>query len=219
MTLVFIDTSALLAILDEEDSNHGQAAAMFKAVLRGHEVFTHNYIHVEAEQLVRRRLGAAAAARLLQDLLPAMRTIWVDEATHVEAVKIVVGLGRAASLVDQVSFAVMRSLEVDTALAFDADFDKQGFRLPRLADDPRRHSLSETPAPYVTDSEHAELVSVAELAARSGRSVNTIQSWRRRHADFPAPNVELAAGPIWIWSDVIAWIDHRSRRSLDSAAR
>ncbi len=219
MNAVFVDTSALFAILDAEDVHHQQAAAMFEAALLTPGAFTHNYIHVEAEQLVRRRLGAAAAARLLLELLPAIRTIWIDETTHAEAVRTVAGLGRAASLVDQVSFIVMRGLDVDTALAFDADFDKEGFLLPRLPNDPRRHTLSETPAPYVTEAGHAELVSVAELAARSGRSVNTIQSWRRRHADFPAPNVELAAGPIWVWSDVTAWIERRAQRSVGTPPR
>ncbi len=218
MTDVFIDTSALHAILDAEDPNHERAAATFPTLVRDQVAFTHNYIHVEAEQLVRRRLGAAAASRLLEELLPAIKTIWVDEPTHAEAVNRLVGRGRASSLVDEVSFLVMRSLDVDTALAFDADFEREGFRLPFVPDS-RRHTLSEAPAPYGTRPGEPELVSVAELAARSGRSVNTIQSWRRRHADFPSPNVELAAGPIWLWGDVSTWIDRRSRRASGGAAR
>lgn len=208
---VLVDTSALLAVLDAEDPNHERATALLKASLRWDELLTHNYVHVEAEQLVRRRLGAAAAARLLEELLPGIRTVWVDEATHAEAVRAVVGGGRASSLVDQVSFAVMRNLDIEVALAFDADFEREGFRLPVIPDG-RRHTLSEVPPPYGSSPEAGELVSVAELAARSGRSVNTIQSWRRRHADFPSPNVELAAGPIWLWGDVSAWIERRSRR-------
>jgi predicted nucleic acid-binding protein len=206
---VFVDTSALLAILDGEDPNHERATAMFKALLRADEVFTHNYIHVEAERLVRRRLGAEAATRLLDALLPAIQTVWVDEGTHARAVEALAGKGRAVSLVDQVSFVIMRSLKVNTALAFDADFDREGYRLPEVQ---QRHMLSETEAPYGAPSEASDLVSVAELAARSGRSVNTIQSWRRRHADFPSPNVELAAGPIWRWGEAKAWIDQRSPR-------
>jgi hypothetical protein len=123
---------------------------------------------------------------------------------------------RSDTLVDQVSFVVMRRLDVRTAIAFDADFDREGFRQPDVQ---RRHSLSETPAPYGTSHRASDLVSVAELAARSGRSVNTIQSWRRRHADFPAPSVELAAGPIWVWRDVSAWIDQRSPRIAGGASR
>jgi len=213
---IFVDTSALLAILDAKDPNHERATSILKASLQSDDLFTHNYIHVEAEQLVRRRLGAEAATRLLGELLPAIRTVWVDEATHGEAVDAMAGRGRGSSLVDQVSFVVMRRLDVDTALAFDADFDREGFQAPKLPDAQRRHTLREKRAPYGTSSEAADLVSVAELAARSGRSVNTIQSWRRRHADFPSPNVELAAGPIWLWGEAKAWIDRRSpRRSAE----
>ena len=213
---VFVDTSALLAILDVQDPHHESATDMLRAALQRDDVITHSYVHLEAEQLVRRRLGSAAAARLLQELFPAMRTIWVDEATHAEAVSALAGQGRAASLVDQVSFVLMRRMDVDTALAFDADFERAGYRLPDLQ---QRHTLSETRASYGKRADAAELVSVTELAARSGRSVNTIQSWRRRHADFPPPNVELAAGPIWLWGDVSAWIDRRSTRPSADAAR
>jgi predicted nucleic acid-binding protein len=216
MSALFVDTSALQAILDAEDPNHQRAVAEFENALGSEGAVTHNYVHVEAEQLVRRRLGAAAAARLLTELLPAMTTIWIDESMHTEAIRAMEGQGRAASLVDQVSFIVMRTLGIDTALAFDSDFERAGYRLPEVR---RRHTLSETPALYGSTSPTAALVSVAELAARSGRSVNTIQSWRRRHADFPLPSVELAAGPIWLWADVSAWIDQRVQRSSPGAGR
>ena len=71
---VFVDTSALLAVLDAKDPNHDAATTMLEAVLQDHEPFTHNYIQVEAEQLVRRRLGAPHAARLLFEILPAIDT-------------------------------------------------------------------------------------------------------------------------------------------------
>jgi predicted nucleic acid-binding protein len=216
MSRTFIDTSALLAVLKDADPDHDTAVAGLEAAIRERDAFTHNYVAIEAEQLVRRRLGAAAARRLLEEILPAIETIWVDQHVHEEAVAAVAGKGRAASLVDETSFLVMRNAGVVTALAFDADFERAGYRLPDVS---ARQTLSETAEPYGTPYEATGLVSVSELAARSGRSVNTIQSWRRRHPDFPAPNVELAAGPIWLWSDVSAWIDRRSQRSSAAARR
>ena len=213
---VFVDTSALLAVLDAKDPNHDAATALLEAVLQGQEPFTHNYIHVEAEQLVRRRLGALHAARLLFQILPAIETIWIGEDIHRDSVAALFGKGRAQSLVDQVSFTLMRQLNVTTALAFDSDFDREGFLRPHI---PPRHGLSEAKTPYGTMTDASDLVSVSELATRSGRSVNTIQSWRRRHHDFPQPNVELAAGPIWLWGDVSAWIDKRSQRSAVGSGR
>jgi predicted nucleic acid-binding protein len=215
MTRVFVDTSALYAILDGEDPDHELATSIFAAIIRDKVAFTHNYVHVEAEQLVRRRLGTAASTRLLEELLPAIDTIWVDQQAHDEAVRAMNGQGRAASLVDQVSFIVMRNVGAVAALAFDADFARAGYRLPETQ---RRHPMSETAATYGTPADASDLVSVTELAARSGRSVNTIQSWRRRHPDFPAPSVELAAGPIWLWNDVSAWVERRSRRSAGGGA-
>jgi hypothetical protein len=110
-----------------------------------------------------------------------------------------------------VSFLVMRDAAIEDALAFDADYEAQGFHLltaPSSALTDRR--LSEAPAPYGSDFEGAaQLVSVTEIAARSGRSTNTVQSWRRRHSDFPVPVASLATGPVWTWPAVARWIDAR----------
>ena len=207
---VFVDTSALFALLDDADLHHRSASIAFATLLETGELVTHNYIHTEAEQLVRRRLGAAAALDLSDVILPSIRTIWVDEATHRAAVEAWRVAGGGASLVDQTSFVVMRSAGITSALAFDRDFDVRGFAFPRLdADSPPRR-LSEAKAQYVSSSDLGSLVSVTEIAARSGRPVNTVQSWRRRHPDFPPARADLAAGPIWIWSDVEAWIDRRT---------
>ena len=209
---VFVDTSALYSALDEAEPNHQVALELFDHYLGQEELVTHNYIHVETEQLVRRRLGATAAELVIDRFLPAMRTVWVDELLHATALATIRGEGRGVSLVDQISFLVMRREGILEALAFDADFEAAGFRLLGVTGRrPGDHRLSDAPAPYAAvTSPQAELVGVAEIAARSGRSPNTVQSWRRRHADFPAPNIELAAGPIWLWGDVSAWIARRS---------
>ena len=216
---VFVDTSALMALLDEDDPHHRDASAVLRALSDATDLVTSNYVVVESIALVRRRLDAAAEARLVDDLLPVLRVIWVDDATHRSGMATYGAAGRSASLVDHVSFAIMRNGSINEALAFDADFDREGFQSPKVYDVQRRHTLSETRAPYGTPSESADLVSVAELAARSGRSVNTIQSWRRRHADFPSPSVELAAGPIWLWGDVSAWIQQRPHRTSAAGGR
>lgn len=53
---VFVDTSALYALLDEDDANHARAAKAF-AELQGSELTTHAYVLVETLALVSRRLG------------------------------------------------------------------------------------------------------------------------------------------------------------------
>ncbi|HUG30896.1 MAG TPA: PIN domain-containing protein [Candidatus Limnocylindria bacterium] len=205
---VLVDTSALHALLDEADLRHRDAAGTFGALRGRVDLVTHNYMVVEAMSLVRRRLGPDAEIRLIDLLLPIIDTIWVDPDTHRTAVAAYRAAGRAASLVDHVSFEVMRAEGITYAWAYDRDFEREGFGLPpsSAARVPRR--LSESAAQYESAS---DLVSVAEIAARSGRSVNTVQSWRRRHPDFPAPVTTLAAAPVWAWSDIEPWVARRSR--------
>ena len=211
---VFVDTSALLAILDEDDRYHREAAETFRALMAGTELVTHNYVEVETLTLARRRLGRGAVARLTDRLLPSMTTIWVDEPLHRAALAAHRAAGASVSLVDNVSFEVMRREGIDRAFAFDADFEAQGFGRP-VIDDKLRHGrrLSEDATPHGTEvTEESELVSVSEIAARARRPISTIQSWRRRHHDFPVPVASLAAGPVWTWPVVERWIDDRTTR-------
>jgi predicted nucleic acid-binding protein len=222
---VFVDTSALFAILDGDDREHGLATRIFEGLVDTAELVTTNYVHVEAEQLVRRRLGPQAANELSDELLPIMSTVWIDEPTHRAAVEAQRVGGGKASLVDHVSFVVMRRAGIEVAFAFDTDFEAQGFRRPP-PEARRSHRLSEGQASYGMDvaPEEApspaavELVSVAEISARSGRPTNTIQSWRRRHGDFPAPIATLAAGPVWHWPAVSRWIASRGAGQRRPAA-
>ena len=211
---VFVDTSALLAILDEDDRDHLVAAETFRSLLESADLVTHNYVLVECLALVRRRLGRAAVVQLSDGILPAIDTIWVDEALHQAALAAHLAAG-SASLVDQVSFEVMRREELETAFTFDKDFEAQGFSRARSAGPTERgRRLREARPPYPAGEDSPpDLVSVAEIAARSARPVNTVQSWRRRHNDFPAPVASLATGPVWTWPAVERWINDRAAPS------
>ncbi|CAN5771664.1 hypothetical protein BH23CHL7_BH23CHL7_05680 [soil metagenome] len=204
--VVFVDTSALIALLDEDDHRHAQAAREFRWLVNNAGLVTHNYVQLETLALARRRLGGQAVERLTDLLLPVIETIWIDPATHSAALA-VHRSGGPASLVDQVSFLVMRQQGIITAWAFDSDFEHEGFARPLVPADHAPPQISEEAPTYGSD-----LVSVAEISARAGRPVNTIQSWRRRHGDFPAPVVQLAAGPVWNWPVVESWIAGRDRR-------
>ena len=217
---VFVDTSALIALLDEDDARHREASATLRSLARTAELVTHNYVHVEALGVATRRLESDAAQRLIDSIFPIMTTIWVSEALHRTALESQRTAGGAVSLVDHVSFAVMRDLGIDVAFAFDADFDRHGFSRPPVAPEVGEgRGVSEAPGVYAGSAiEQPDLVSVAEIAIRAGRPVNTIQSWRRRHPDFPAPVARLSAGPIWNWSAVADWISARASARVASAA-
>ena len=76
---VFVDTSALYALLDAADAGHERALLGSERIL-GEELLTHNYVVIETVSLVRRRLGAEASARLTDEVLPAIKIVDVDEA-------------------------------------------------------------------------------------------------------------------------------------------
>ena len=127
--MIFLDTSAIYALADRRDPHHDLAKERFQALLdAGEEVLTHNYVLVEAMALVQSRLGLEAAVRLAEDCR-AFRVEWVDEATHEEAIRrLARSAKRRVSLVDQVSFLVMRRRGVRVALAFASDFEEAGFQ-------------------------------------------------------------------------------------------
>lgn len=207
--IAFVDTSAFIALLDGDDLRHAEAARQFRWLATSGSLVTHNYVQVETVALARKRLGIGAVQSLTDHLFPVVRTIWVDAATHASAL-MVHRAGGAPSFVDQVSFAVMRQNGLETAFAFDDDFQAQGFSWPLVPDESGRRGVNEEGAPYGSPST-SDLVSVSEISARAGRSINTIQSWRRRHADFPTPVAQLAAGPIWNWEAIATWISNRDR--------
>ncbi len=127
---VLVDTSALHAALDSDDDHHLAArGALTELTGRDELLVTHNYVVVETVALVQRRLGLDAVRALIDHILPAIDVLWIDQATHQEASVRLLGQGtRRVSLVDWVSFTVMRRLGIDVALAFDDHFREQGFR-------------------------------------------------------------------------------------------
>jgi predicted nucleic acid-binding protein len=128
--MILLDTSAIYAMADRADPRHGRAKEKFQALLDlGEGVLTHNYVLVEAMALMQSRLGLAAAVKFVHDCR-VFDIQWVDEATHEEAIRRLARLAkRQVSFVDQVSFLVMARRAVRTALAFDPNFEEEGFQL------------------------------------------------------------------------------------------
>lgn len=128
---VFVDTSALYAIFDRDDSGHGAAADGWSALARGRRpLVTSNYILLETTALLQRRLGLAAVHDLEDRILPLLTVRWVTEPLHRRAAARLRRLDRReVSLVDCVSFEVMDADAIKDAFALDDDFVSAGFRL------------------------------------------------------------------------------------------
>jgi uncharacterized protein len=128
--VTFVDTSVLLPFLDRDADRHDEVVAALTPVLAERRGLTHNYVVVEAEALVIRRLGAAVARRLMQDVLPLIEIAWITPELHARAVEShLADLRRRTSLVDHASFVVMRERGIEEALALDRHFRDAGFRV------------------------------------------------------------------------------------------
>lgn len=124
---VFVDTSALYALLDASEPSHAACHAQF-AQLKATPLLSHSYVVIESVALVERRLGFQAVRDLLDELVSQLDVVYVDEAIHGAAVAgyLASGTGRP-SLVDFTSFEVMRKLGIRTAFAGDRYLEHAGF--------------------------------------------------------------------------------------------
>jgi predicted nucleic acid-binding protein len=126
---IFIDTSALLAVLDADDAYHSKAGAKWKLLIEDDSVLIcSNYILLETIALLQHRFGIDAVRTFQEDVVPILTVEWIDVDLHETAILSVLAAGRKKlSLVDCTSFALMRKLGLRSAFTFDKHFQEQGF--------------------------------------------------------------------------------------------
>lgn len=125
----FVDTSALLAVVNADDAQHPVAADRWRALVeRDIALVTTNYVVVETLAVAQSRQGLPAVRALQQEVLPIMCTEWVTPEDHAQGIAAVLSAGRRRlSLVDAVSFVVMRRLGIREFVGFDPHFGQHGF--------------------------------------------------------------------------------------------
>jgi len=128
---VFIDTSAFYALLDRDDDNHQRARTMWSEFLaREHHLVTSNYVLVETFALLQSRLGIDAVRGFHSDVVPVVAVEFVTPDLHRLGLAALLSASRRKlSLVDCVSFEVMRQSGIAVAFTFDSHFKGQGFRV------------------------------------------------------------------------------------------
>jgi predicted nucleic acid-binding protein len=127
--LIFADTSFWIAVRRLRDDHYDEAQALLQAVGR-QRLVTSNHVRGETWTFFRRKQGHASAVGFL-DML--------EKTSRVDVVRVSKQLEEQAlrwlrrhdereySFVDATSFALMRSLRLKQALAFDGDFAAAGF--------------------------------------------------------------------------------------------
>ena len=131
MNAVFLDTSGLLAIWDEDDQWHIPATAAFAHVAAARaRVFTTTYVLAECGNAVARTDFRQSVVDLRIELetrhtliVPAVED-WQEAWTRYEA-----GYPGAPGIVDELSFVIMRRLGLHRAFTNDRHFHAAGFEV------------------------------------------------------------------------------------------
>jgi uncharacterized protein len=128
---IFVDTSAFYALLDRDDRNHQRAKKKWVEIIdRSSVLVTSNYVLVETFALLQSRLGLEAVRGFQESVLPILKVEFVLPEMHRAAIAALLSAGRRRlSLVDCISFELMRDLGIKMVLTFDPHFKEQGFEV------------------------------------------------------------------------------------------
>jgi predicted nucleic acid-binding protein len=120
---IFVDSSALIALVDRDDSTHSAAVSAYGNLLaEGYKLFTTNYVMAETFDLLSTGAGPDVARRFLRDCKIAI--YHADEQDERRAKRVVLRQTgpNGLSLTDAISFVVMERLNVADAFAVDPGF-------------------------------------------------------------------------------------------------
>ncbi len=127
--MIFVDTSFWVALRLQRDSRHPQA----RSLLQRHKdstLVTSNHVRGETWTVLLRRDGHGGGLAFLDmvERTPRLQLAFMPESLETEALAWLRRHDeRLYSFVDATSFALMRSLKIREALAFDGDFSAAGF--------------------------------------------------------------------------------------------
>ena len=129
--MIFIDTSAFVAILNINDKNHQRAKEKWLELFyESANLYTNNYIVIESVSIIQKRHGLDFVKKLEHNLLGFVEIDWIDKEYHIQALDAVISTNRRnLSLVDTSAFATMRRLGINQVFTFDRHFAEQGFEV------------------------------------------------------------------------------------------
>lgn len=133
---LFVDTSAFVALEDEDDKKH-KVALKYREKIRREEtpfraLYTSNYILDEVLTLLRLKLSHQAAVTFGENIKRSkiLRILRVTPTIENNAWKIFKKCGdKDFSFTDCTSFAIMEQEIISTAFTFDEHFQQYGFQM------------------------------------------------------------------------------------------
>jgi predicted nucleic acid-binding protein len=128
----YIDSSAFLAVIDADDRYHPSAISAWQRLLdREEPLVISSYTLIETIAVMHRRLGTQTVRRFLEEILPAVEVVWADVTDHKTAVlDMLVRSGKSGpSIVDCMSFHVIRQRQIGDVFTYDKHFQGHGFNL------------------------------------------------------------------------------------------
>lgn len=133
--MIFVDTSAFLALADSEDRNHTAARTIHDGgIMRGKfgRMVTSDYVLDEAFTLLKTNLGVDAVEALagVVESGGSVHQVWVGREHFRSALQLLKAhADRSWSFTDCTSFVIMRELGIAHAFSFNADFRQAGFSI------------------------------------------------------------------------------------------
>lgn len=130
--MIFVDTSAWLAVADVRDGNYKAAIAYRDELLLGKagRLVTSDYVLDETLTLLRKHIGIDSVRSFVHALgaSRSVHQIWVTPEHYRAALALFLERpDRDWSFTDCTSFVIMRELSIRTAFTFDSDFRQAGF--------------------------------------------------------------------------------------------
>lgn len=135
MENIFIDTGVWVALADEDDFHHKDAAHIFPSLLRTcKELITSNLVVAESYILILKGLGHTAAVAFLDKINSSPKIIRIHATFDLEneAEEILRKYkDQDFSYTDAVSFSIMKTHKIKRAFSFDKHFETMGLiRIP-----------------------------------------------------------------------------------------
>ena len=128
---IFVDTSAVYALADDDDSLHKKASDFYSSLKSNVQLIISDFVLLESWSLINNRTGRHAALTFYEDALSGVFDIIKVRHSDLLAAKRIMRkyADQDFSLVDCTCFSLMESLNIDCVFTFDSHF-----RIYRKAD-------------------------------------------------------------------------------------